>query len=452
MSSFNEDFLDYYYPVDEEIYEENVYDVWDNCIVLSFTSIFSLICKLIGLNICFAFITSLGNIPEWLYHLLFGSTGIYLLFTLESIESTFLFIGFVLIFYPILLFINAFKGTKILEKSLLVLKVLYICLLILCEYFLIKSEIWMQIRGLLMVFSMKLISLLDSKTNLKPPNLLAYFGYIFCGANILFGPWISYQDYQKLYFNNTKKSFRWILGILRALVLSLLFLSLSNCWAMYFISEDSNRWLVAYREAFSVRTSHYFISYLAESSMISAGFKGSKIWQDSSKWHYTVVNPWPIEFPSALATVVTNWNIPMHEFLKKYVYKPNLKYGRFYAIFVTFLMSSFLHGFALHVSVVLVLLGLFSYIQIELREFLLNAFNICLKNYPCKQCQHLHKRDSLVCRFILFIFSLLTVLHLVFLGILLDENTKEIGIYEKWRHLGFISLWIIGLKAAIIKL
>lgn len=74
--------------------------------------------------------------------------------------------------------------------------------------------------------------------------------------------------------------------------------------------------LTSYKEAFSFRTSHYFISYLSETAMLAAGFKSLLIWNDG-KWNFTVSNPFVIEFPTALSIVVTNWNQPMHHFLKK---------------------------------------------------------------------------------------------------------------------------------------
>lgn len=49
--------------------------------------------------------------------------------------------------------------------------------------------------------------------------------------------------------------------------------------------------------------------------MITAGYKDEKCPQN--KWRYKIVHPLKVEFPSSLVSVVTNWNIPMHMFLKK---------------------------------------------------------------------------------------------------------------------------------------
>lgn len=67
--------------------------------------------------------------------------------------------------------------------------------------------------------------------------------------------------------------------------------------------------------ALSFRTSHYFVSYLSEMGMIIAGYKDDKC--PPNEWRYQIVNPLKVELPSSLVSVVTNWNIPMHMFLKK---------------------------------------------------------------------------------------------------------------------------------------
>lgn len=75
------------------------------------------------------------------------------------------------------------------------------------------------------------------------------------------------------------------------------------------------RWLLAYRDAFAFRYSHYFVCYLSEMGMISAGFKNFKL--GDNLWSYPVASPLEVELPTSLSAVVTKWNQPMHLFLKK---------------------------------------------------------------------------------------------------------------------------------------
>lgn len=72
------------------------------------------------------------------------------------------------------------------------------------------------------------------------------------------------------------------------------------------------RWLIAYRDALSFRSSHYFVSYLASTLLVLAGFPFPLS---------TMVKPLYIELPRSLVQVVIHWNIPMHYWLKTCMYK-----------------------------------------------------------------------------------------------------------------------------------
>lgn len=72
------------------------------------------------------------------------------------------------------------------------------------------------------------------------------------------------------------------------------------------------RWFMAYRDALSFRSSHYFVSYLSEATTLAAGIDTSP----TRNWTVTVTRPWNVELPRSLVEVVINWNIPMHTWLK----------------------------------------------------------------------------------------------------------------------------------------
>ena len=67
------------------------------------------------------------------------------------------------------------------------------------------------------------------------------------------------------------------------------------------------RWILAFRDALSFRTSHYFISFLASSIMLIGGYPLSQT---------IITKPFDIEIPRSLVQVVVCWNIPMHCWLK----------------------------------------------------------------------------------------------------------------------------------------
>lgn len=93
------------------------------------------------------------------------------------------------------------------------------------------------------------------------------------------------------------------------------------------------RWLAAYTAAASFRYSHYFVSLLSQCGALSSGIRrdGMDKWyiHVNIKFHlidnvfllyrseFNVVNPLAVELPRSLGSVVTNWNLPMHVFLKK---------------------------------------------------------------------------------------------------------------------------------------
>ncbi|CAH2007875.1 unnamed protein product [Acanthoscelides obtectus] len=323
-------YIDKYYNPDAINYdEETFFDVLVNCALLSIQSILPILSRLICTNLCFGVLTSVfsDKLPQQLFHSLSGICGIYLVLTLSSAQGKvmiLLLFGLSYICIKFTVIIQRFIRPMLypyLSSSNLV-KCALIAFSILCQHKFLDQETWMEIRGIVMIFSMKMISLVDDieRESIILPSFTNFFGYIFSSANILFGPWISFQDYMHLYRQPTKKNILWVLSTIKQVFISLLFLIISNCFATYLISDESNLLLVSYREALSFRNSHYFISFLSEASMLAAGFKNSKIWKNDHEWRYIVTDPIKIEFPTALAIVVTYWNKPMHDFLKKCKY------------------------------------------------------------------------------------------------------------------------------------
>lgn len=73
---------------------------------------------------------------------------------------------------------------------------------------------------------------------------------------------------------------------------------------------DVYSWIVAIRDALSVRFSHYFVCFMSEVTSTLCGFyseEGVSI---------EVTNPMKIEIPRSLVEVVINWNISMHRWLR----------------------------------------------------------------------------------------------------------------------------------------
>lgn len=84
---------------------------------------------------------------------------------------------------------------------------------------------WHQIRGSLLITTMKLISLafdvdanrvVPSKNNAShhraKPGVLETFGYLLCPANCIMGPWVSFNDYLAA-FEPSRVKWVWALSL-----------------------------------------------------------------------------------------------------------------------------------------------------------------------------------------------------------------------------------------------
>ena len=198
----------------------------------------------------------------------------------------------------------------------------------------LDHNLWNQARGLIMVQAMKFITLIHMFDERDYPTLLETVGYIYCPATILFGPWISYTTYHSNRFCVLPTKKLWILRLTTCTLAALLNLIISNCVTQSLIGASFGRWVVAnnikllhekyvfhrwlnaYFKALSFRSNHYFVSYISEFSLVAAGYS-DHLSRIEGKWGYNITNPWKIEFPISLKTVVIYWNVPMHRFLKE---------------------------------------------------------------------------------------------------------------------------------------
>jgi O-palmitoleoyl transferase len=221
-----------------------------------------------------------------------------------------------------------------------------IILLLFSELIESDAKLWHQIRGIQMIAVMKTMSLafdleagkigdghkdddvlVDHK--ITCPNTLKYFGYMLCPANCILGPWCSYQEYLEV-FRKQLFTGKYFGKIAANSLVSAVFLVLSNCVISFLISDNSWKWLLAYRDALSFRCSHYFVSFLSQATMVTAGFADKQqtaaLNREQGGWFgYDVVRPELVEFPRSLVQVVIGWNIPMHYWLKHCEFQEVLK-------------------------------------------------------------------------------------------------------------------------------
>eukprot|EP00111_Clytia_hemisphaerica_P018437 TCONS_00054541-protein len=133
-----------------------------------------------------------------------------------------------------------------------------------------------------------------------------------------------------------------------------------------------------------------------------------------------------VEFPRSLVDVVTNWNLPVHYWLKQYIFKSTRKYGVFAAILITYVASSMLHAFNFQLSAVLLSIGIFAYVEASFRHLLAVWFNACIEARKCRgKCTHKYNKNNFFVMAVNLMFSMVAVWNLAYLGCLFDASEEE---------------------------
>ena len=200
--------------------------------------------------------------------------------------------------------------------------------------------------------------------------------------------------------------------------------------------------------------SQTFPSVISSKPLVS-----SSVSLTSSTHPSSIVKPSHIELPHSLVDVVINWNLPMHYWLKIYVYIPTKKhYGHFPSVLLTYLASALLHGFNFQLSIVLFSIGLFAYVEYGFRRKLARILDACVAARTCpsrSSCvEHTYTYWHPLTLIVNGFLCLLSLWHLTYLGQLFDGSSQEtIGyswqhVLEKWAKLNFAShLVVIGTYA-----
>ncbi|KFD46228.1 hypothetical protein M513_12891 [Trichuris suis] len=319
-----------------------------------------------------------------------------------------------------------------------------ICFVPFCQLVLLSASRFNSLSGSLMILSMKCISLTfdyDFATLRRNQLRVApFFGYMLDVGTAMNGPWVTYGSYRnsftKMGVTSTLSSLA--LALCTGL-LSFAFLVYSSCisWWLFPASPTPiGRMLVAFRDAQAFRSSHYFISFLSQTCALLAGYSFNLEKPLDSKI-FAIVDPLRCELPRSLVDVVVSWNRSMHLFLKKYVFKPlSGGHGRFVALFLTYCVSSLLHGVNFQLSAVLLSLGLYTYM---LRERLSARLNACVGARRCVgPCTHDRKETHPITWFLNGAFLLLSLFHLAYLGMVYDSSGLQEQGYSA-RHT--ITVW-----------
>lgn len=316
------------------------------------------------------------------------------------------------------------------------------------------------IRIILMILSMKLTSQLLSR---ELDGLLELTAYFVHPASCICGPWHLSNLILRAkspYFNQFKLQ---ISTSIKNLIIALVILFTSDILLDNLIQQlETNeppplmtKIFLVYLYAQQFRFSHYFMCYLSMSFM--------SLWEDP-KSLTQVCKPLQVEWPRSLSTVVVCWNIPIHRWLKNYVFNQlrcwtNNKHVWF---ITTYLVSSTLHGFKFHIWSVLFSLAMFAWIEENFRYKLSQLLSACILAKECNYsddgtCSRGHIRtvhSSYVVCVINFSFRLWVVAQLAYLGYIFKVNTDESSYQDaliSWSelyfycHLAALATWILSI-------
>lgn len=419
-------------------YQPSWSELFENCISPTLSQAFIFTSHLLMYNVVYTFNLHFFCTSEKRFHMLTTLTGLCFIYmcAFRFNEEAYHVLPLV---YGAYILLHTFK-TLNLNVGYCIGSVI-VPVLIAYEFGYQNHAAWLKIKSVVMVAMMKVISLAFEMNDPKSkhqniPSILEYSGYIWCPGNSVLGPWISYKDYVERFHKRPKLSLQWLISIFQYTVTALLFVVLSNCVVTYFITDSVNRYVLSFRDALIFRLSHYFISYLGSAAMVAAAFNSNE--ENNGKWKYTITNPIEIEVPRSLVSVVINWNIPTHTFLKKYIFAGFLPYGNFTAVLMTYLVSSMLHGLNIEVSMVLLSLGFFSFVQFKFQDVVASFINCCTRVRACRHCRHTNK--YYMRPIFNFLFMATTVVYLAYTGCLMTTinhiaNADEVfdSVVARWQ-------------------
>ncbi|RUS85801.1 hypothetical protein EGW08_006430 [Elysia chlorotica] len=426
-----------------------VHELIENCVSPSCVQVLQLLLPLFIMCAAFRFFCYLSKagskdarVPAWLVHLTSALLGIMVLHSFFDMALLYLVACCTLAYFTFCLVCSwQRKYCGLAGAGVVVLVSLF------CELWIVEPTTWHKIRGGQIILSMKIISLgIDvSQGDIADlPNVFEFLGYCFNVGSVIFGPWISYSQYYQLVENdNNMNGFMWCGQVLITSSLGIFCLVFSNCLTHWLILDNSQKWILAYRDAQSFRFSHYFVSFISDATSSLSGLT----LRDNAIMN--VVRPQNIEIPRSLVEVVTNWNLPMHNWLKTYVFKTVRPYGVFLAVLMTYAASSLLHGLNFQLAAVLLSLGFYSYTEFVFRRRLSVIYDACIQAKRCKpKCDHKYTSSHPVVMLVNVCLGALAVFHLAYLGLMFDSSAGEEKGYtmwhtlDKWSGLDFLSHWV----------
>ncbi|XP_022915188.2 protein-serine O-palmitoleoyltransferase porcupine-like [Onthophagus taurus] len=396
-----------------------------------------LISSAVALNLLFNFILRCRRLTSRQYHVMSATIGYVLLQINCNAKCMVVIMVFMLIIF---LLVNRLK--VFVERDRQIIRPVYTITLILTtilclgEFFFPYERVWEGSRAIMMVMTMKVISISTDDYCLKRITTVELVGYLLCPASVLFGPWMSMDTYTLNNVHRQKLSAKWFTQTIQAFTYAMAHMILSNCLVQS-ITPISDafyipmKWHEALRNSFAFRSSNYCTGYMAEFTMLTAGFNAYQHYDEEQRWDYPVARPSNIECPRSMAVVLKNWNIPAYRFFKDCVYSPFSEINYVCGLTMTFVLALLLNGFNARMMLILLTMGILSYSQEIIQDKLAYWFDCCCCVNPCDdECEHRFGPWNPITLIINGFNMVINVSHLAYLGYVMDRKFERTTIYE----------------------
>ncbi|XP_062587954.1 protein-serine O-palmitoleoyltransferase porcupine-like [Saccostrea cucullata] len=216
------------------------------------------------------------SLPRWFFNICISLGGLLALYMFFGNNIVYLLVCAVSVY--VILLVTSWEARNLAGVTVAAYIFLFI---VICELFVVDEKIWHSIRGAQIMLSMKLIGLgFDITSGVTPlPAFTDYMAYIFCAGNVIFGPWMSFQDFKSIYSTSLSKCLDvdWMTKVMKSSLFSVFCLSFSTCFGSWIILDSNYKWVRAYRDAQSFRFSHYFVCFVSETTIALSGINPSEI-------------------------------------------------------------------------------------------------------------------------------------------------------------------------------
>ncbi|XP_065159738.1 protein-serine O-palmitoleoyltransferase porcupine-like isoform X2 [Atheta coriaria] len=276
------------------------------------------------------------------------------------------------------------------------------------------------------------------------PGFISYFslhflGYMFNPVNVLNGPWLGLNIYDRCFQNKKRTGEMWntwrVRVILQFSLQSFCFYVLGKCILQMIIEKNNNLWILIFCKCLQYRCMHYAHCHMSSAALTCAGhhvFFGNL--------RYPIAHASRIEFPVSMANALVCYERQFKSFIEQYFTN---RFSYMQSIYprsdlATLPLIYILMCFDQFSSLIAILtLFIFVHMQSNCQGAISDAFNICVRRYPCMYlyCPHKYKSThpiTIGCKLIFMILNLIMINYITIA--IIDEDYKQI-----WKDMHYVG-------------